>query len=181
MHRALSIGGFPVSVAAQRHLALAADAELRRRNPGQHYAPLRSAEPQPGTDTQRAELTLTAGQPPGEMGQWITDLAAAGRAFAERIADRQSLMIPSEDPGYGDLGQAFLPWPRPGVLADPVFAYVHQCGDLRGERAPRPAASFPARARDRESAEREVDLFTNWQRVGRLARLETILAPRIHA
>ena len=98
---------------AQRHLAIAADAELRRRHPGQHFRPLRSAEPEPATETQRAELTLTAEQPPGEMGQWITDLAAAHRTFAERLADRQSLTIPSEDPRYGDLGQAFPSWPRP--------------------------------------------------------------------
>src|SRR6202035_3410561 len=53
---------------AQRHLAVAADAELRRRHPGQHYPPLRSAEPQPATGTQRAELTLTASEPSGEIG-----------------------------------------------------------------------------------------------------------------
>ena len=29
------------------------------------------------------------------------------------LADRQSLTIPSEDPDYGDLGQAFPPWPAP--------------------------------------------------------------------
>jgi hypothetical protein len=46
------------------------------------------------------------------MGQWIKDLAAAHRTFAERLADLQSLTIPSRDPDYGDLGQAFLPWPR---------------------------------------------------------------------
>ena len=54
----------------QRHLAVAADAELRRRRPGQHYPPLRSAEPQPATQAQRDELILTAGQPIPEMGQW---------------------------------------------------------------------------------------------------------------
>jgi len=47
------------------------------------------------------------------MGQWIKDLTAARRTFAERLADRQSLMIPAEDPGYGGLGQAFPPWPAP--------------------------------------------------------------------
>jgi hypothetical protein len=46
------------------------------------------------------------------MGRWITDLAAAHRAFAERLASLQSLTIPSQDPDYGDLGRAFLPWPR---------------------------------------------------------------------
>ena len=99
---------------AQRHLAVAADAELRRRHPGQHHPPLRSAEPGPATETQRAELTLTPDEPTGETGQWIKDLAAAHRTFAARLADRQSLMIPSEDPAYGDLGQAFPLWPRPG-------------------------------------------------------------------
>ena len=41
------------------------------------------------------------------MGQWIKDLAAAHRTFAERLANLQSLTIPSQDPDYGDLGQAF--------------------------------------------------------------------------
>jgi hypothetical protein len=99
---------------AQRHLAVAADAELRRRHPAQHYPPLRSAEPEPSTESQRAELTLVPGQPPGEMGQWIKDLAAKHRTFAERLANLQSLTIPARDPDYGDLGQAFLPRPRPG-------------------------------------------------------------------
>ena len=88
---------------AQRHLAVAADAELRRRHPDQPYLPLRSAEPVAISDEQR-----------GEIGQLITNLAAAHRTFAERLADRQSLTIPSPDPGYGDLGQAFPPWPRSG-------------------------------------------------------------------
>ena len=98
---------------AQRHLAVAADAELRRRHPGQHYPPLRSAEPQPATQAQRDELTLTAGQPIPEMGQWIKDLAAAHHTFADTLAERQSMTVPSEDPDYGDLGQAFPPWPGP--------------------------------------------------------------------
>ena len=91
----------------QRHLAVAADAELRRRHPGQPFQPLRSAEPEPLTPAQRAELTLTPEQPPAEMCQWIKNLAAGHRAFADRLADRQSQRIPSEDPDYGDLGLAF--------------------------------------------------------------------------
>ena len=62
---------------AQRHLAVAADAELRRRHPGQQFPPLRSAEPEPATQAQRDELTLTAeAARSAEMGQWIKDLAA---------------------------------------------------------------------------------------------------------
>jgi len=97
---------------AQRRLAVAADAGLRRRHPGQPYPPLRSAEPQPGTQTQPGDLTLAAGQGP-PAGQRTQDLTAERHTFAARLADRQTLMIPSEDPDYGDLGQAFPPWPAP--------------------------------------------------------------------
>jgi hypothetical protein len=97
----------------QRHLAVAADAELRRRHPGQHHPPLRSAEPQPTTQAQRDELTLTPGQRIPDTGQWIKDLTAGHRTFADKLAERQSVTVPSEDPDYGDLGQAFPPWPGP--------------------------------------------------------------------
>ena len=63
--------------------------------------------------TQRAELTLTTDQPRSEIAQWIKDLTAAHRTFADTLADRQSLALPSEDPDYGNLGQAFPPWPQP--------------------------------------------------------------------
>ena len=66
-----------------RHLAVAADAELRRRHPAQHYPPLRSAEPEPATGAQRDDLTPTADQPPGEMpALWPNPRAArsAGRS-----------------------------------------------------------------------------------------------------
>jgi hypothetical protein len=83
---------------AQRHLTVAADAELRRRHPGQYFAPLRSAEPEPATGADRDDLTLTPDAPPGEIDQQLTDLAAGHRTFAGKLADRQSQMIPSEDP-----------------------------------------------------------------------------------
>ena len=108
---------------AQRHLAVAADAELRRRHPGQYFAPLRSAEPEPATAAQRDELTVTAGEQPGEMGQWIKDLAAGHHTFAATLAERQNLRVPSEDPEYGDLGQAFPAWPaqaRAAILQPPM-------------------------------------------------------------
>ena len=98
----------------QRHLAVAADAELRRRHPGERHPPLRSAEPEPATDAQRGELTMAAGEQTPEMGRWIKDLATAHRTFADRLAERQSLTIPSQDPDYGDLGQAFPAWTGPG-------------------------------------------------------------------
>jgi hypothetical protein len=91
----------------QRQLAVAADAELRRRHPDQRFTPLRSSEPQPATPAQRDELTITAGEETKEIGQWIKDLAAEHRTFADRVGERQSMTIPSEDPDYADLGQAF--------------------------------------------------------------------------
>ena len=98
---------------AQRQLAVAADAELRRRHPGQYFAPLRSAEPEPATGAQRDDLALSPDQSPGEIDQWITDLAAGHRTFAGQLADRQSQTVPSEDPDYGDLGPAFPAWTSP--------------------------------------------------------------------
>jgi hypothetical protein len=98
---------------AQRQLAVAADAELRRRHPGQHFAPLRSAEPEPATQTQRDELALTPDEPPGEIDQWISELAAGHRTFAGQLADRHSQTVPSQDPDYGDLGPAFPAWTSP--------------------------------------------------------------------
>jgi hypothetical protein len=97
---------------AQRQLAVAADAEIRRRHPGQHFAPLRSAESEPTTGALRDELILTRDRSPG-IDQWIKDLAAGHRTFAGKLADRQSQMIPSEDPDYGSLGPAFPAWNRP--------------------------------------------------------------------
>ena len=57
---------------------------------------------------------MMAGEKTREPGQWITDLAAAHRTFAGRLAGRLSLKIPSRDPDYGDRGQAFPLWPGPG-------------------------------------------------------------------
>jgi hypothetical protein len=59
---------------------------------------------------------------PAKTGQWINDLAARHRHFADRLADRQSQAIPSEDPDYGDLGRAFPPWTgraRDAILQPP--------------------------------------------------------------
>jgi conjugative relaxase-like TrwC/TraI family protein len=131
----------------QRHLAVAADAELRRRHPEQPFTPLRSAEPPSATPAQRDELTLTAGQPVPEMGQWVKDLAAGHRAFAQTLAERQSLMVPSEDPDYGDLGQAFPPWPGParGAILQPPKPEIRPSPEVLQRAADRDA--------DREAAD----------------------------
>jgi hypothetical protein len=107
---------------AQRHLAVAADAELRRRASGAAVYPAPFGRTTGRHGARRAELTLTAGPDIPDAGPWIKDLAAGRRRFAARLADRQSLMIPAEDPDYGDLGQACPAWTgssREAILQPP--------------------------------------------------------------
>jgi len=96
-----------------RHLAIAADAELRRRHPDQRTGPLRSAEPAPASETEREELALAPDEKIGKMAQWVRDLANQRQAFRDKIEERQGLKVPSEDPDWEDLGEAFPAWNRP--------------------------------------------------------------------
>jgi hypothetical protein len=97
-----------------RHLAVAADAELRRRHPGQTIEPLRSAEPPAVSDTEREQLQPSADGKIAEMAAWIRDLAAQRQAFREKMEEFHGLMVPSEDPDWDDLGEAFPSWTPPG-------------------------------------------------------------------
>ena len=132
----------------QWQLAVAAHAELRRRHPDQRFAPLRSAEPPPATQAQRDELTLTAGEEISEMGQWIKDLAAQHRAFADKLAERQSLMIPpktltiktSAPPSPPGLAPA-----RTRSCSRPSHRPSHQRGYLNAGRG-RSQRALPSRA-----------------------------------
>ncbi len=100
------------ATAHSRRLAIAADAELRRRHPELKIEPLHSAEPAPASDT--SQLTLAPDQQIGEVAAWIRGLAAQRQAFREKMEERQGLMVPSEDPDWGDLGEAFPAWQAPG-------------------------------------------------------------------
>ena len=97
-----------------RHLAVAADAELRRRHPDQQVERLRSAEPAPTGDTEREQLNLAPDEKISEMSAWVTGLAAQRQAFKEKIEERQALKVPAEDPDFEDLGHAFPTWNPPG-------------------------------------------------------------------
>jgi hypothetical protein len=124
-----------------RHLAVAADAELRRRHPDQRIEPVRSAEPEPGSDTDREELQLAPDQRIGEMAAWVSDLAAQRQAFAEKLAERQALRVPSEDPEEHDLGPAFPAWnpPERDAILQPPKPEI------------RPAAKIMELAREQEA------------------------------
>ena len=99
---------------SSRHLAVAADAELRRRHPDTRIAPLRSAEPAPVSDADREQLNLAPDQQIAEVAAWIEGLAAQRQAFREKIQERRGLKVPSEDPDWGELAEAVPAWRPPG-------------------------------------------------------------------
>jgi hypothetical protein len=73
------------------------------------------------------------------MARRITDLAAAHRSFADLLADRQSVMIPSPDSEYGDLGQAFPSWPGggKGAILQPPRPEIRPSPQVLGRAADR--------------------------------------------
>ncbi len=90
--------------ADERYLAVAADAELRRRYPEEKLEPIRSAEPEP----------IDSGAPVGDvLPEWVSTLKEERTLFAERLADRQTQMVPHEDPDWADLGPAYPTWQLP--------------------------------------------------------------------
>ena len=97
-----------------RHLAIAADAELRRRHPGQKIQPLRSTEPVPVTDTERD------GNLP-ETGAWIRDLAAQHHAFHEKLNQHQHRVMPRDDLDWAAFGGTLPSWwaPRRDAILQP--------------------------------------------------------------
>jgi hypothetical protein len=101
------------ATAGSRHLAIAADAELRRRRPAQKIESLRSAEPVSFTDTERD------GKLP-ETGTWIYDLAAQHHAFREKLNERQHL-LPGDDLNWSAFSGSLPPWwkPRRGAILRP--------------------------------------------------------------
>jgi hypothetical protein len=147
-------------------LAVAADAELRRTEPGLALPPLRTAEPSPVTEAEHAELhsprETAARREPGPAEQalaasyeryaaelddiektrsgppgWVQELEEARPAFREQLADRQSRRIPDPDPEYGDQGPA---WPMIGP---------HERDAIRQPPAPQMPAA-PGLAREAE-------------------------------
>jgi len=126
-----------------RHLAIAADAELRRRYPDKTIEPLRSAEPAPISDTDRADLTLTPDKEIGELAAWIRNLGTKQHEFRTRMEQRRGLKVPSVDPDWEDLGESFPTWKTPcrnAILQPPKpqitpSTKILQLADERGAEA----------------------------------------------
>ena len=90
-------------------LAQAADAELRRRHPEQHFDPLKSAEPAPPAAGE--PLLLVSDGPGYTEPDWLDDLKAKAAESRQRWKEHEErwagMRTPAEDPGYGYEGLAF--------------------------------------------------------------------------
>ena len=77
---------------------------------------------------------ITKPQPeagPAETPEWVTQLAEQRRAFQEKLAERQNVMVPDEDPDHGFLGQAW-PWQDrdPDAILQPPRPELRPCGGV---------------------------------------------------
>jgi len=86
------------ATAGSRRLAIAADAELRRRHPYKKIEPLRSAEPAPVSDTEHEQADSAPGQKISQVRQEL---------FRATLQDRQALKAPTEDPSWSGLDTLF--------------------------------------------------------------------------
>jgi AAA domain-containing protein len=108
-----------------RRLAVAADAELRRREPGRPSEPLTSAEPEPVTGPERDELLRPAAEALAEPAQppaWVARLAAARDTLQQALDGRKAVRVPAEDHELQDEGEAWptlRPRERDAILQPP--------------------------------------------------------------
>jgi len=105
---------------AQRQLAIAADAELRRRHPDQHHLPLRSAEP--GTRDQHYEPAPSAPDDISRAGELTGQLTAQRREFARQYAERTRQLLPASTSVHAGASPAFPAWTgeaRDAILQPP--------------------------------------------------------------
>jgi hypothetical protein len=95
------------ATAGSRRLAIAADAELRRRHPYQKIEPLRSAEPAPVGDTEHEQAHPAPGQEISQMTPWTCGLPAQPEEFRAALHSRQALNASTADPGWNGLDILF--------------------------------------------------------------------------
>ena len=92
------------ATAHSRNLAIAADAELRRRYPDHKIEPLRSAEPGPVSDADRQYVDLIPHQRSGQTAR-IRDLEMRLKTFRAAMNQHRSL-VASEYAAQADLYEA---------------------------------------------------------------------------
>jgi hypothetical protein len=102
------------ATARSRRLAIAADAELRRRHPHQKIESLSSAELAIASDTGREQPHTVPDEKLTQTATRIRDLAAQRQASRTEIDEHSGRTLPSSDPVRRDLGYAFLGWQASG-------------------------------------------------------------------
>jgi len=109
------------ATAQSRHLAIASDAELRRRHPDRKIEPLRSTELTPVSDSKREQLHPAPDNTPTETATWINDLAAQQHQAFRQKRDERQWMMSSEDLNWPDLGKLLPSWwaPCPNAILQP--------------------------------------------------------------
>jgi DNA replication protein DnaC len=108
---------------ASRHMAVAADSELRRRAPGRELPPLKSAEPDAVSDEERAELDrLPEPVEEYEAPGWLAEMAERRREFRDRADEHRGMEAPAEDHELeGEQAwPTLLPRDREAVLQPPA-------------------------------------------------------------
>ena len=134
---------------AHRQLAIAAYAELRRRHPGQHHPPLRSAEPEPEPEppapASPGEPALITGEALARMDEVIANLTADRQQFARQLAERARQPHPAGS--SAGVGPAFRT--RAGEARDAIL----QPPKPQIEPSPRVLERVPGRDLDLEAAD----------------------------
>jgi hypothetical protein len=92
------------AIARSRHLAIAADTELRRRHPDRKIEPLRSAEPAPASDADRQHPDLIPRQKDTQTTP-IRDLEVQQQSFRTAM-NQYPRLISSKDLAPGSVGEA---------------------------------------------------------------------------
>ena len=108
-HAAANRQEWEQATADARRLAIAADAELRRRYPGRIIEPLRSAEPTRIDDPELDRLKPASGGIHSEPGPRIPDLIPRRQATRAEIEERSLFLGPGENPVGHDSDTPFLP------------------------------------------------------------------------
>jgi hypothetical protein len=115
------------ATARSRQLAIAADAELRRRYPDQKIEPLRSAEPAPASDAKPKHLDLIPRQRNSQTAR-IRDLEVQQQAHRAAMNEHW-VVVPNQDPAWGDFGEVSPalppPW-RDAILQPPKPQITHR-------------------------------------------------------
>ncbi len=108
------------ATAGSRHLAITANAELRRRHPDMQIEPLRSPEPAPVSDAERQHPDLIPHQKNSQTAQ-IRDFEGQRQAFRAGMNERRKL-APNQDAAWDGSGEASPvlrpPW-RDAILQPP--------------------------------------------------------------